>query len=235
MTTPDEAQTLLPVTPELLPCGNCGAPARWIKNAWRIKCTRPSCGVEGGKFEQKHVAITAWNTRSQSHSLPGDVGRLVAAAKIGLLSVESDIESRTQDLEDRNDDIDADETLQHYREQADEIRAALTPSPCPGDVGTALQKAQWLNLMPREIVARAALNEGCRDKTANDIRSGLHGDVKIRAEVAVKLVGLIQEECFAAALTPSAQMESVMRAAAISSSEHRYDISALSGDAGEGE
>lgn len=65
-----------------------------------------------------------------------------------------------------------------------------------------LGEAEWLNLMPREIVARAALNEGCRDKTANDIRSGLHGDVKIRAEVAVKLIGRIQEECFAA-LTPS--------------------------------
>ena len=35
----------------------------------------------------------------------------------------------------------------------------------------------------------------------------------------------------AAALTPSATMEGVMRAAAISSSEHRYDASALSGDA----
>lgn len=34
-------------------------------------------------------------------------------------------------------------------------------------------------------------------------------------------------------LTPSATMEGVMRAAAISSSEHRYDASALSGDAGE--
>jgi len=90
----------------------------------------------------------------------------------------------------------------------DYIRQQAASHSLPGDVG----KAEWLNLMPREIVARAALNEGCQEKTANDIRSGLHGDVKIRAEVAVKLVGFIQEQCFAA-LTPSA----------------------LSGDAGEGE
>jgi len=38
-------------------------------------------------------------------------------------------------------------------------------------------------------------------------------------------------ERICAALTPSATMEGVMRAAAISSSEHRYDASALSGDA----
>jgi len=84
-----------------------------------------------------------------------------------------------------------------------QYRAACQAHSLPGDVGTALKEATWLNLMPREIVARAALNEGCRDKTADDIRSGLHGDVKIRAEVAVKLVGFIQEQCFAA-LTPSA-------------------------------
>ena len=93
-------------------------------------------------------------------------------------------------------------------------------------------RSEWMNLMPREVVARAALGEGCRDETADNIRYGFHRDVKIRAEVAVKLVASIQDDV-RAALTPSATMEGVMRAAAISSSEHRYDASALSGDAGE--
>ncbi len=44
-------------------CGNCRAPAMWVMRAWRIKCTRPSCGVEGGIFETKSEAIAAWNTR----------------------------------------------------------------------------------------------------------------------------------------------------------------------------
>lgn len=61
-----------------------------------------------------------------------------------------------------------------------------------------LREAEWLNLMPRELVARAALNEGCRDQTAADIRDGHHRDVKIRAEVAIRLVGFIQEQVLAA-------------------------------------
>lgn len=52
-----------------------------------------------------------------------------------------------------------------------------------------------------------------------------------RAETVMAIIEHCQE--VAAALTPSATMEGVMRAAAISSSEHRYDPSALSGDAGE--
>lgn len=69
----------------------------------------------------------------------------------------------------------------------------------PGDVG----RSEWMNLMPREVVARAALGEGCRDETADNIRYGFHRDVKIRAEVAVKLVASIQDDVLAA-LTPSA-------------------------------
>lgn len=68
----------------------------------------------------------------------------------------------------------------------------------PGDVG----RSEWMNLMPREVVARAALGEGCRDETADNIRYGFHRDVKIRAEVAVKLVASIQDDV-RAALTPS--------------------------------
>lgn len=66
---------------------------------------------------------------------------------------------------------------------------------------SALGDTEWMNLMPREVVARAALSDGCRDKTADDIRAGLHSDVKIKAEVAVKIVGAIQEQ-FRAALRP---------------------------------
>lgn len=58
--------------PDLLPCGNCHAPARWVENAWRVKCTRPTCGVEGGKFERRRDAIAAWNRRS------GDAARSMA-------------------------------------------------------------------------------------------------------------------------------------------------------------
>lgn len=39
-----------------------------------------------------------------------------------------------------------------------------------------------------------ALNEGCREQTAAEIRGGSHRFVKISAEVAVKLVGFIQEQ-----------------------------------------
>jgi len=72
------------------------------------------------------------------------------------------------------------------------LRATLTPS--PDDSLGRLRDADWLNLMPREIVARAALNEGCREQTAAEIRGGSHRFVKISAEVAVKLVGFIQEQ-----------------------------------------
>jgi hypothetical protein len=72
------------------------------------------------------------------------------------------------------------------------LEAALTPS--PDDSLGRLREADWLNLMPREIVARAALNEGCREQTAAEIRGGSHRFVKISAEVAVKLVGFIQEQ-----------------------------------------
>lgn len=52
------------MTEELKPCGNCNAPARWVENAWRIKCTRQSCGVVGGKFATRHEAIAVWNQRA---------------------------------------------------------------------------------------------------------------------------------------------------------------------------
>lgn len=55
---------LEPPLVELLPCGNCHAPARWVELAWRVKCTRPSCGVKGGEFETRKAAIAAWNTRT---------------------------------------------------------------------------------------------------------------------------------------------------------------------------
>ena len=83
----------------------------------------------------------------------------------------------------------------------DRIAALATTAPTVDETDRLREEigsAEWLNLMPREVVARAALNEGCRDKTADDIRHGLHGDVKIRAEIAVKLVGFIQNQVRAA-------------------------------------
>lgn len=77
------------------------------------------------------------------------------------------------------------------REAADEIASLRARV-------EALRKADWLNMMPREIVAGAAFAEGCREETATAIRSGLQVDLKIRAEVAVKLIGMVQQEYFAA-------------------------------------
>lgn len=48
------------------------------------------------------------------------------------------------------------------------------------------------SLMPREIVARAAFNAGCRETTADAIRGGSDDLVKIKASVAIALVGEYQ-------------------------------------------
>lgn len=45
-------------------CPFCGAPGYFVKLAWRVKCTRPSCGAEGGKFESSRDGIRAWNNRA---------------------------------------------------------------------------------------------------------------------------------------------------------------------------
>lgn len=94
-------------------------------------------------------------------------------------------------------------------------RAALTPSPCPGDG------------------MREALENAC------DFIEGLI-DAMDYVGTGSGAVAVLEEKDdratlarLRAALTPSATMEGVMRAAALSSSEHRYDASALSGDAGE--
>ena len=55
------------MTAGLLACPMCDAPARFVwcaGDSGRVKCTRPSCGTQGGAFDHERNAIAAWNTRA---------------------------------------------------------------------------------------------------------------------------------------------------------------------------
>ncbi|MGQ3081041.1 MULTISPECIES: Lar family restriction alleviation protein [Alphaproteobacteria] len=72
----EATQAHLPVTPELLPCPFCGS-AKIDPTGWRsLDAQGPACddcGASAGQISLDHAEnVAAWNTRSQSHSLPGD-------------------------------------------------------------------------------------------------------------------------------------------------------------------
>ena len=54
----------VPVTQGLKPCPFCDAPGYFVRAADRVKCTRPSCGAEGGRFERHADAIATWQARA---------------------------------------------------------------------------------------------------------------------------------------------------------------------------
>lgn len=71
----DQTKALLPVTPELLPCPFCGTVPTLMPDDSYGHCGI-GCHCEAEPFvqarkDEPEKAITAWNTRSQSHSLPG--------------------------------------------------------------------------------------------------------------------------------------------------------------------
>ena len=88
-----DGAALLPVTPELLPCPFCWTSAH-LSYQWpgsmtadmpdrpcRVICSHIDHDtVVGPTGYGKRAAITAWNTRRQSHSLPGDVETLALVA-----------------------------------------------------------------------------------------------------------------------------------------------------------
>ena len=90
-----DGAALLPVTPELLPCPFCWTSAH-LSYQWpgsmtadmpdrpcRVICSHIDHDtVVGPTGYGKRAAITAWNTRRQSHSLPGDVGMREALEEI---------------------------------------------------------------------------------------------------------------------------------------------------------
>lgn len=146
----EETQALLPVTPELLPCPFCGGPAKVDDEesedvgGYFASCTKCPVSAWG---DIRSEAVTAWNTRI-SHSLPGDVGmRDNETHRIIKLSEERGdfvagpdgcVIFWPDDLKQGGFNawhlrLIADELDRRNRGWFDQMAAALTPSPCPGD------------------------------------------------------------------------------------------------------
>lgn len=139
----EATQAPLPVTPELLPCPFCGGEAKFKsdftdgRDVGRVYCT--GCGASEYPFVRpKAETFAAWNTRSQSHSLPGDVG--MREALNGMTHLAADERDRTillsklleQAREYVSDAMDA-HNHDDGRKLLDEIDAALSPQSDEGE------------------------------------------------------------------------------------------------------
>lgn len=215
----DATQALLPVT--LKPCPFCDGKATISGWEW-FSAECDDCGAKmAARYKSKADAITAWNTR-QSHSLPGDVGMLrdQIASALAFNAIHLDaslnLQGALDDLRgqfDPNDNGVIATTVERVIAQIEAVRAALTPSPCPGDVGTAsasILEASW-------DIAFATFPESPDAFKAGVLAARIQGqfaalcDGMTRAEVHTHL-DMVEAHDALAALTPSA----------------------LSGDAGEG-
>lgn len=57
-----------------------------------------------------------------------------------------------------------------------------------------LRELEWLNAMPRAVVAAYASKDGCRDATAKDLREGHCLGIKLKAEMVIGMVGDFQAQ-----------------------------------------
>lgn len=206
----EATQPLLPVTPELLPCPFCDGEAKWIEDPGvcgvpfgLVVDHQPSCFF--GLFASITDAeqITRWNTRSQSHSLPGDVGMREALEEIAGAYDEWQPEGEYSST-----------VLYQVSQKA---RAALTPSPCPGD-GMREALTDIFAAWDAHVEANDRTNAAIPDIDATRAERAVY-DERYRASEEAKrewyraMHRFIDNPATRAALTPSA----------------------LSGDAGEGE
>lgn len=216
MTTPDEAQAILPVRPE------DRAAAADIARKIPIR-QNLSLDILEGKCDDL-VLVQAFARHRISHSLPGDVGTVridnLAARKAVNCVLAPLLAPYISDMP---------ELIEVGNQACTEILAALTPSPCPGDVGilrahfTRMMEAAANYLEPTTYVARHpqhGLNGSCRFTTEFPMPDENHSDcakadINGRRDQAFirDMIYMLDGPEQRAALTPSA----------------------LSGDAGEGE
>lgn len=129
----DKAQALLPVTPELLPCPSGHTKSTRdcnnIYGSWWVRCAEGECSWRtAGDTEAE--AIAAWNTRSQSHSLPGNVDAAAAWLFDNRWSVPHPMGCRWQEAPRS--------TQEAWTAYAKGVAAALTPSALFGDAGEVI-------------------------------------------------------------------------------------------------
>lgn len=223
MTTPDEAQSLLPVTPELLPCPVCGEQPRWrgtrsdyARGIYRLQCLGETHLFQAYGPDEKG-AITAWNTRI-SHSLPGDVGTAIEEAQ--FLCDRLDELDWSMGFDDFGNSYSGHVDPSHSRLKG--FLAALTPSPCPGDVGR-LEKAL------RDVNDRvASYGSEALGRTINDIVTAALTPSALSPEPVQKMHELPEGHRWCGHCEQKDPHCSVCEGVG-------YLPSALSGDAGEGE
>jgi len=148
VTSTEETQALLPVTPELLPCPVCGNRAflsiTGIPGHRSVWCLTEQC-LRMAPRETEAEAITAWNRRI-SHSLPGDVPVTLADG----FDAEQDEDTFTIRFPDGYAlTAWADGRLFVSNATAgfapfETTIAALTPSALSGDAGEIQQIIAWL-------------------------------------------------------------------------------------------
>lgn len=122
-------------TQSLLPCPKCESENVSISDCGRgVYCVIcKDCCIQTKFYQAKADVIADWNTRRISHSLPGETLR-DAMSRRGAMSVVAGGGQKPY-LKITFDSLD----LAYAANDA--LTAALTPSPCPGDVGMAIEEA----------------------------------------------------------------------------------------------